>query len=124
MARRVSIKSIIGEGTKFEGTISTNETMRIDGEFKGTITANSMLIVGEKGEINGDIVASDVVIAGTVNGNVKAKGKTEISATGRLLGDLTSKTLSIDEDAVFQGQCSLNVDSHEEDDDFSSFDEE
>ena len=124
MAKRVSIKSIIGEGTKFEGTITTTETTRIDGEFTGTITASGMVIIGEKGEIKGDIVAGDVIVAGNVNGNVKAKGKTEVAATGLIFGDLITKSLSIDENAVFQGQCSLNVQEDEEDEDFAVFSEE
>lgn len=111
MARRVSIKSVIGEGTKFVGTITTNETTRIDGEFKGTVQANSMLIVGETGKVDGDIVARDVVVAGEVNGNIKTKGKTDVAATGRIYGDLATRSLTIDENAVFQGACAMNVQS-------------
>ncbi len=116
VAKKVIIKSIIGVDSKFEGVINTDETTRIDGEFTGTIKATGMVIVGETGKIFGDIFAKDVVVAGEIKGNIQAKGKTDVAATGRIFGDLSTRSLTIDENAVFQGQCAMNVQSDEYDD--------
>lgn len=121
MARKVSIKSIIGAETKFEGTLNTEETTRIDGEFKGIIHANGLLIIGESGKISGDIFVKDVIVAGEIKGNIQSKGKTDVAATGRIYGDLDTRSLTIDENAVFQGQCAMNVKS-DDDDDFDIID--
>ena len=115
MARKMSIKSIIGSETRFEGIINTDETTRIDGEFKGTVNANGMLIIGETGKIFGDIFARDVMVAGEIKGNIQSKGKTDVAGTGRIYGDLVTRSLMIDENAVFQGQCAMNVKSDEDD---------
>lgn len=116
MARKATIRSIIGVNTIFEGVLTTTETTRVDGEIHGTIRAEGLIIIGEEGKIEGDIYVHDIVVAGTINGNIFAKGKTEVADTGRIYGDLKTRSLTIDENAVFQGQCAMNVQSKEDSD--------
>lgn len=104
------ITSFIAAGAILDGPFSAKESTRIDGTINGNVSVNGSLIVGQEGKINGAVSATNLFLAGEINGNVNAgTGKVEISDTGKLIGDLSAKTLVIDENAVFQGQCQMTA---------------
>ena len=103
------INTIIGDNSKIEGLLLTSDSTRIDGLLQGKILSESSVIIGEHGVIRGDIKAVDILIAGTVYGNIRAESKIEITGTGRVLGDMFTKTLVIDEGASFKGNCTMDV---------------
>ncbi len=103
------IDTIIGENTKIQGILTASDSTRVDGLVKGKIQSESSVIVGEKGTIRGDINANDILVAGTVYGNLIAREKIELTETGRVRGDLITKTLVIDEGASFKGNCTMEV---------------
>ncbi len=103
------INTIIGNNAKIEGVISTQDSTRVDGILEGKILSESSVIVGESGTITGDILAVEILVAGTVYGNLTAKAKIELTSTGRVLGDMITKTLVIDEGASFKGNCTMEV---------------
>ncbi len=103
------INTIIGDNSKIEGLLLTSDSTRVDGLLQGKILSENTVIIGEHGVIRGDIKAVDILIAGTVYGNIKAESKIEITGTGRVLGDLFTKTLVIDEGASFKGNCTMDV---------------
>lgn len=103
------INTIIGNNAKIEGVISTQDSTRVDGILEGKILSESSVIVGESGTITGDILAVEILVAGTVYGNLTAKEKIELTSTGRVLGDMITKTLVIDEGASFKGNCTMEV---------------
>lgn len=91
------INTIIGNNSKIEGLLFASDSTRIDGLLQGKILSESSVIVGESGVVRGDINAVEILVAGTVYGNLKAEERIEITETGCLLGDLVTKTLVIDE---------------------------
>ncbi|MBU2512846.1 polymer-forming cytoskeletal protein [bacterium] len=103
------ISGLLGAGSKFEGLISFDGTIRIDGTVYGQIIckndAPSMVIITEKAIVEADIIADIVVISGMVSGNVKAVDKLEIHAPGRLEGLVYTSDFSIEDGALFQGEC-------------------
>ncbi|WP_035794682.1 bactofilin family protein [Butyrivibrio sp. WCD3002] len=102
------ITTIIAQGAVIDGPLTTKEGTRIDGIVNGNVTVNGSLIVGTEAKIVGSVTASNLFLAGEIQGNVGvANGKVEISDTGKLIGDLSAKTLVIDENALFQGQCTM-----------------
>ncbi len=104
------ITTIIAAGAILDGPLTTREGTRIDGTINGNVTVNGSLIVGQEGKILGAVTATNLFLAGEIQGNVSASsGKVEISDTGKLIGDLAAKTLVIDENAVFQGQCTMTT---------------
>ncbi len=104
------ITNIIASGTIIDGPLTAKEGTRVDGTVNGNVTVNGTLIVGQEGKISGAVTASNLYLAGEIQGNISAgSGKVEISDTGKLIGDLTAKTLVIDENAVFQGQCIMTT---------------
>jgi cytoskeletal protein CcmA (bactofilin family) len=102
------INTVIGLGTVVDGNLTTKETTRIDGTVNGDIKSDGNIIVGDNGSVQGSITAHSVFVSGKVNGNVTVKDKIDITATGSIYGDIFTKLLSIDEKAVFMGQCKMN----------------
>ena len=101
------VNSVIGYGTEFEGTIRTCETVRIEGTFKGTIESEGTVIVGNGGVANGTINAVNILIGGEAYGDLFASNKVEANASGRIYGNIHTKSLIVDENAIFQGTCEM-----------------
>ncbi|MHB9031115.1 MAG: bactofilin family protein [Candidatus Latescibacterota bacterium] len=100
------MNTIIGKGTRIEGTMEVTQSLRIDGSFKGTLTTSDTLIVGSTGELaEVTLKVKNAIIGGVVKGNVIASNKVTLESTSRLEGDLAAKLLIIEEGALFTGNC-------------------
>lgn len=108
--QELQITTIIGRGAVCNGNFSAEGSIRIDGTVQGDVTISGTLIVGVAGYINGDVNANVVIVGGEINGNVNAPEKTELTSTARMIGDIVTNTIVIDEKAVFQGNCNMNQD--------------
>lgn len=103
------IDSIIGTDAVVEGNLTTGSITRIDGSVQGNIKSKGTLIVGSGGSVKGNIEALQVMIAGEVTGDLFVQEKIEVSSSGKVIGNIHTKSLVVDENAVFQGQCIMNV---------------
>lgn len=101
------VNSVIGKGTEFEGTIRTRETVRIEGVVKGNIFSEGTLIIGNGGLVDGKIEAANILVGGEVRGELFASNKIEANANGRIIGNIHTKSLIVDEKAIFQGTCEM-----------------
>lgn len=101
------IESLIGKNMIIEGKIITESSMRIEGTVKGEIEAQGDVFIGEKGKVQGNILARNILIAGEVVGETKANGRLEITQTGSLEGDMDTQILVVNEGAKYQGHCSM-----------------
>lgn len=117
---RAKVGTIIGPGVVFDGNITAPETIRIDGTVEGDCNCDENVILGAAGTIKGNIFAQNIIISGTVEGDVTASCKMEILSTGRLTGNITSRSLVIDEDAYFDGRCTMTT-SPAESQDYSAW---
>lgn len=106
------ISTILGEGCVMNGDFSAEGSARIDGTVNGNVGVKGFLILGVAGNINGDIQAAGALVGGKVNGNIDALEKLEISAGARVIGDIKTKILVVDEKAVFQGNCDMYQETH------------
>ena len=105
------ISTIIGMNAECGGDFKAEVTIRIDGTVNGNVTVTDTVIVGASGCINGDINAKKVIIGGEVYGNLNVPEKVELTSTARVIGDITTGGLVIDEKAIFQGRCDMNQDA-------------
>lgn len=103
------ITTLLGRGATFEGKLTFDGTVRIDGRFKGEVFSDDTLVIGEGAVVEAEIEIGDVIIQGTVVGNVKAKRSIEIHAPGRMKGDLHSPTLQIDKGVIFEGRSFMEA---------------
>ena len=100
------MNTIIGKGTKIEGQMEVAQSIRIDGKFKGSVSATDTLIVGTTGEMDDvSVKVKNAVIGGKIRGNVIASNKVTLESSSNLEGDLTAKLLVIEEGALFSGNC-------------------
>ena len=105
------VVTLIGSGAVCDGPFSSKDSTRVDGTINGAVRIDGSLIIGQTGKITGNIKAQNVFLAGEVTGNIDAgAGKVEISDTGKIVGDITTRSIVIDENAVFQGNCSMTAD--------------
>lgn len=98
------IDTLVGASASIKGDIVSDGNVRVDGSFDGTIISKKQVVIGETASVIGNITANVVIIFGKVKGNVKSDGILEIMATGKLYGDIDTKSVSIKEGAVFQGK--------------------
>lgn len=104
------INTIIGKGSECNGDFTAEGSVRIDGVINGDVTVSGTLIVGTTGAINGDVNATAAVVGGEIYGNVTITEKTELTSTARVIGNITTLLIVIDEKAIFQGNCNMNQD--------------
>jgi cytoskeletal protein CcmA (bactofilin family) len=87
--------------------VDVQGTLRIEGEFEGSIRSPENLIVGKTGVVKAEIVAKNATIGGRVLGNVTAENKIELQSGSHLEGDIRTRRLVIDEGVFFEGNCSM-----------------
>lgn len=103
------VGTIIGPGAVFDGNLTAPEAVRIDGIINGNCDCKKNLIIGQEGRVEGNITAQNVVISGKVNGDIVIESKLELYSTGRVTGNITARSLVIDEDAYFDGRCTMTA---------------
>ena len=101
--------NFIGKGTVVEGNVSTESSIRVDGRIKGSLTCKNTLTVGENGEIEGDVKATNAIIGGRIKGKVIVQEKLVLESKSSLNGELKAKKLIIDEGATFDGMSNMGV---------------
>jgi cytoskeletal protein CcmA (bactofilin family) len=97
----------IAHGTTVEGKITGGASVGIDGLVKGEMNISSKVIVGETGEIKGNIKADDIIVAGKVNGNIEARNILEAQPTGQIFGDINANRLMIADGVLFEGNITM-----------------
>lgn len=103
-----TLNTIVGRGTLFEGVMKVDNSVRIDGTFKGELSCSGTLTIGQSGEAYAQLEGRDIYINGLVHGNVRGD-KIRLDSQARVVGDISSNALSISEGAIFQGNCSMEV---------------
>jgi len=108
MARYDQTNSVIGEGSIFEGRFYISGSLRVDGKFEGDIRTDEALVVGETGKVKTNITAREVILAGTLIGDIEAKDEVRLTETGRMVGDINTPVLSISRGVVLKGNVSIH----------------
>lgn len=102
------VVSIVGPGMSVEGDCDTDGTLRIEGRVQGTVRAAKAVVVGEEGEVVGDIRTGDAVIAGSVTGGIVAESRVELQATARVEGDIRCRRVKLEEGGVVEGRLEMD----------------
>ena len=101
------VHTLLGRGSEFEGKLSFEGQVRIDGRFSGQIATKDTLVVGEGAKVNAEIQAGNVIVNGTVEGNIKATNLVELHPPARVRGSIETPALSIDKGVIFEGTCKM-----------------
>ncbi len=112
MAKETSYNSgvmynALTNGSKIVGKIFADSDFRIDGEVEGDISCNGKLIIGQNGVLRGTINCVNAEIVGAVDGNISVTDTLTLRSTAQIKGDVKTKILVVEPNAVFNGSCSM-----------------
>ncbi len=111
MARDIKegrLSGFVGHGTTLTGETEFHAMLRVDGHLIGTVSSEAgTLIIGTNGQVDANIMVAAAMINGTVNGDVVASEKLQLGRTARVMGNIHSPRLIIEEGAILEGSCSM-----------------
>jgi cytoskeletal protein CcmA (bactofilin family) len=101
------LSAFIDQGSEFEGKLVFKDTVRIDGRFRGEISSENTLIVGETGDIEATIRSKTVAVSGSVTGDIMAGTKVVLHKTARVHGNIQTSSLVVEDGAEIDGQIKM-----------------
>jgi len=104
------ISTLISDGCVFEGNLKAPAYVRIEGQINGDVTIDEGLILGEKGSVTGNVFTKEIIVYGTVNGNINTHSL-EIRSTGRITGDIKTQLLQVETGGTHNGKLSMTADT-------------
>jgi len=99
------IPNQLNAGTFIDGSINLEGHLRLDGRIKGDLVCTGKVVIGEKGEVTGNIECKSADIMGTVSGDIKVKENTSLFAKSTVKGNIYTMNINIEPGAVFNGKC-------------------
>jgi cytoskeletal protein CcmA (bactofilin family) len=106
--------STIGLTSHFEGKFAVKGAIRIDGKFEGDALIVDKVFIGPKGKVKSNIKASSVVVEGILIGNIHATNRVLLLPTSRILGDIQTPELIIQNGTILKGRCTISHDSQQD----------
>src|SRR5687767_7758981 len=95
--RPTEINALLGRGTRFEGKLHFEGRVRLDGDFKGEIRGDDVLVIGDGARVSGDIlVGACIVTGGEVDASIRARSAIELYAPSKVTGALHAPAIFID----------------------------
>jgi len=111
MARDIKegrLSGFVGHGTTLTGETSFQAMLRVDGHLVGSISSDSgTLIVGTNGQVDANVSVSTATINGTVNGDIIATERIQLGRTAKVMGNIQTPRLTIEDGAVLEGGCTM-----------------
>ena len=102
-AAPTTLLGIVGQQSRVEGKFEVADSIEIECEIGGELTVGARLVIGEHGVVTADVHTVDAVIKGRYDGNMVATGNVEITATGRVSGNIETDSLVISQGGFFNG---------------------
>lgn len=102
------LQALLGRGTRFEGLLTFEGRVRVDGEMKGEIKSEGLLVLGDGSNVDANIeVGTLIVRGGTLRGSVIARELIEIHEGAKVHADITAPEIDIAKGSLFDGRCSM-----------------
>jgi cytoskeletal protein CcmA (bactofilin family) len=103
------VNTLVGRGSHFEGKMTFEGTVRVDGSFAGEIVSDDTLIIGESAEVRAELDVATVIIYGVVYGNIHATGSIQLKPGAHLVGNIVTPALVVEPGAAFDGSCRMGA---------------
>ncbi|MBM3286502.1 MAG: polymer-forming cytoskeletal protein [Candidatus Eisenbacteria bacterium] len=100
-------QSLIQEGVTVRGDMKADGDVRLDGALEGTLFSKSRVTIGATGKIRADIEAAEILVMGEIHGKITGHKRIELRKGARLVGDISTQSLVIEEGVFFQGLCQM-----------------
>lgn len=101
------VSGFLDKGTNVTGELEFAGTLRIDGNFHGSISTSDILVIGEHALVHADIKVGEIEVHGQVFGSIDAKRRVEITASGRFRGDVHTPVLAVTPGGVLDGRIEM-----------------
>lgn len=108
------VSGFLDKGTNVTGELEFAGTLRIDGNFQGSISTGDSLVIGEHAVVHADIKVGEIEIHGQFFGRIEAKNRIEIFPSGRVHGDLHTPVLCVNPGAVLDGGIHMSAERSDE----------
>lgn len=95
-------------GSKITGNIVADSDFRIDGTIEGDLQSSGKVVIGESGHVKGTIVCENAEILGLMEGKITCRQQLSLRASGKIHGEVQTKTLIVEPGAQFNGSCSMS----------------
>ncbi len=105
---RKNLETYIGKDAKFEGHLKFFGTIRIEGFFKGEISGDGTLVIGKEGKLESNVHVTNIIIFGEVYGDIIAEKRVDIQSAGKVIGNIETPTIGIEQGAIFEGNCATH----------------
>ncbi len=102
-----NVKTVLGKETSLNGDMKFKDSLKICGRFEGKIETKGYLEIAETAEIKADVIANQVKISGTLNGNVLDSDRIEMNKSAVMKGNIKTASLKIDDGVKFEGKCEM-----------------
>lgn len=102
--------STIGENSYFSGRFFINGSLKIDGKFEGQSLQAEQLYIGVNGRVKTNVQASAVIVEGIIIGNIIARSRVMLLPTAKVVGDITTPELIIQNGVILEGKCNITTD--------------
>ncbi len=106
--QKLNISTLLGKGSVVNGDFAAPGSARIDGKITGNVNVEGTLVIGTSGVIKGNVKCSGIIVGGDIEGNIIAPERAELSSTSRIIGDIHTGNIIIDENALFQGKIIMS----------------
>ncbi len=103
------VQAHLGQGSRVEGKLTFEGSVRVDGQVEGEIHAQDTVIIGESADVSAQVHAGTVVLQGRVKGDITATKRVELRAPAKLIGNIATPCLVVHEGVVFEGHCSMST---------------
>jgi cytoskeletal protein CcmA (bactofilin family) len=101
------LNGFLDRGSHLEGELRFETSFRIDGRVTGRVSSPGSLMVGDGGEVDGEVEVGRLFVSGVLRGAVKATARIQIAPGGKVYADLVTPSLVIEDGAIFEGRCAM-----------------
>ena len=105
--------SVLDAHVVVRGDIETDGTLRIDGRLEGNVIRAGSVVIGTTGSVAGNLNASELVLSGTVHGNVDVERRVELESTATVVGDIAADAILIHEGGTVRGRVLIRTQAAE-----------
>ncbi|MEP7012099.1 MAG: polymer-forming cytoskeletal protein [Acidobacteriota bacterium] len=105
--KQSDLNGFLDTGSHINGELRFETTFRVDGKLTGIVRSGGDLVVGEGGEVEGEIEVGQVFVSGVVRGTIRAARRVQITPTGKVFADLETPALIVEDGALFEGRCAM-----------------
>ncbi len=100
--------NVIVDGSRLKGDFTAESNLRIDGHVDGNVTCSSKVVIGPDGTINGNLMCAGADVEGKIEGQLKVEGLLSLRSSAKIMGEITTSRIQIEEGAQFTGECKMS----------------